>query len=281
MREIDLVSIKAQAWLAEIETETWCRHAFDPSIKCDHVTNNMIEAFNNMLKCFRARTYLNLMEFVRRMVLTRFQLRKMDCGKWKSEIPPIVNKKIVENNVDSRILKLLHLREGKYDLMGLNRAYTAILQEKTYECGSWQISWVSCSHALAVIRHFYGMTGIKKGLTQFIHPRLSKSTFLRTYSFMISLIPDSCVWVNMEVAHIDPPPIKKKPDRPKLVRNRESHEKPKASRSGSVVCTRCKNPGHNKRTCKFVITSEKGYKGCEKLSNPIIEVVASSSQPPT
>ncbi|KAK3222530.1 hypothetical protein Dsin_009555 [Dipteronia sinensis] len=91
MREIGLVSKKAQAWLAEIETETCCRHAFNLTIKCDHVTNNMIKAFNDMLKDFRARTYLNLMEFIRRMVMTRFQVRKEGCGKWKSEIPPIVN----------------------------------------------------------------------------------------------------------------------------------------------------------------------------------------------
>ncbi|TXG48421.1 hypothetical protein EZV62_027715 [Acer yangbiense] len=189
-------------------------HAFDSSIKCDHVTNNMTEAFNSMLKDFRARTYLNLMEFIRRMVMTRFQVRKKGCGKWKSELPPTVNKKIVENSVESRILKIIHAGEGKYELMGLSRTYTAKLQEKICECGAWQISGVPCSHALAGIRHLYGMTPV------------------------------------------DPPPIKKKPGIPKLVRKRELHEKPKESKSGSVVCTRCRNPGHNKITCKAIITFE-------------------------
>ncbi|KAK3222531.1 hypothetical protein Dsin_009556 [Dipteronia sinensis] len=129
------------------------------------------------------------------------------------------------------------------------------------------------------------MNGIKEGLTQFIHPSLSKYTFLRTYSFMISHIPDSCVWVDMEAAYLDPPPIKKKPGRPKLVRKRESHEKPKASRSGSVVCTRCRNPGHNKRTCKAVITSESNKRVAKAVNksstNARAKVGASSSQPPT
>ncbi|KAK1575291.1 hypothetical protein Q3G72_004199 [Acer saccharum] len=133
----------------------------------------------------------------------------------------------------------------------------------------FEISGVPCNHALARIRHLYGMSGIKEGITQFIHPSLSKSCFLRTYSSMISLIPDLCVWVDMKAAPVDPPPIKKKPSRLNLVRKRESHEKPKASRSGSVVCTRRRNPGHNKRTCKAIITSESntGCKGCEEVVN--------------
>ncbi|TXG72825.1 hypothetical protein EZV62_001404 [Acer yangbiense] len=140
-----------------------------------------------------ARTYLNLMEFIRRMVMTRFQVRKEGCGKWKSELPPTMNKKIVENSVESRILKIIHAEEGKFELMGLSRAYTAKLQENICECGAWQISEVPYCHALAKIRHLYGMSGIKEDITQFIHPSLSKSSFLRTYSFMISPIPDLCV----------------------------------------------------------------------------------------
>ncbi|KAK1557571.1 hypothetical protein Q3G72_027259 [Acer saccharum] len=150
----------------------------------------------------------------------------------------------------------------------------------------FEISGVPCSHALAGIRHFYGMSGINEGITQFIHPSLSKSAFLTSYSSMISPIPDFCVWVDMEAATVDPPLIKNKPGRPKLVRKRELHEKPKASRSGSVICTKCRNPGHNKRTCKAVITSESNKKRAAKdvnksSTNARVEVGASSSQPPT
>ncbi|KAK2634465.1 hypothetical protein Ddye_029257 [Dipteronia dyeriana] len=73
------------------------------------MANNMTEAFNSMLKDFRTRTYLSLMEIIRRMAVTRFQLRKEECNRWKTEIPPVVNKKIVEASVKSRILKIIHL----------------------------------------------------------------------------------------------------------------------------------------------------------------------------
>ncbi|KAK1559830.1 hypothetical protein Q3G72_018876 [Acer saccharum] len=278
MADIGSIDVKARAWLEEIEPRHWSRHAFDPSIKCDHVTNNMTEAFNSMLKDFRARTYLSLMEFIRRMVMSRFQQRKEDCNKWKNDIPLTVNKKIVENSEESRILKILHAGEGKYEMMGLTRAYTANLLEKTCECGQWQISGVPCCHALAGIRHSYGLGslgGTKDNIIQFIDPSLTNSAFLRTYNSMIHPIPDLCVWIDIEAAHVEPPPLKRKPGRPKLLRKRESHEKPKAARSGSVICGKCKQPGHNKRTCKANTTD--GSNKRQRVANPRADVGATFS----
>ena len=107
-----------------------------------------------------------------------------------------------------------------------------------------------CCHALAGIRHHFGVTGNLNNLEDFIDPALSKAAYLRTYNYMIHLIPNLCVWGDHVGAPIQPPPLKRKPGRPKLVRKRESTEKPKAARSGSVVYRKCKLPGHNSRTCK-------------------------------
>ncbi|TXG63993.1 hypothetical protein EZV62_010987 [Acer yangbiense] len=254
LEDISTINPEAMAYLAAIEPCHWSRHAFDNSIKCDHVTNNMTEAFNSMLKDFRARTYLGLMEYVRRMVMSRFQLRKEECSRWGNDIPPAVSKKIKENSVECRILRTLHSGQAKYEMLGLNRAYTTNLNDKTFECGQWQVSGVPCSHALAGIRHHFGVNGNQSSLEEFIDPALSKAAYLRTYNYMIHPIPDLCVWGDHVGAPIQPPPLRRKPRRPKLLRKRESTKKPKATRSGSVVCGNCKLPGHNSRTCKIEAT---------------------------
>ncbi|TXG58007.1 hypothetical protein EZV62_015836 [Acer yangbiense] len=213
LQDIGNINPQAIAYLAAIEPCHWLRHAFDNSIKCDHVTNNMTKAFNSMLKDFRCRTYLGLMKYKRRMVMSRFQLRKEECSRWG---------------------------QGKYEMLGLNRAYTANLNDKTCECGQWQVSGVSCCHVLAGIRHHFGVNG----------------------------------------APIKPPHLKRKPGRPKLLRNRESTEKPKAIRSGSVVCGKCKLPRHNSRTCKIEgspIETKKASKKQPTISED--EGTASSSKP--
>ena len=123
MADIGVVSVGAKAWLEEIKPKHWSRHAFEPSIKCDHVTNNMTEAFNSLLGEYRVRTYLSLLEYIRRLVMTRFQQRKEDCSRWKSEFPPTVNKKIVKASLESRVLKMIHAGEGEYEMLDLTKSY--------------------------------------------------------------------------------------------------------------------------------------------------------------
>ncbi|KAK1587758.1 hypothetical protein Q3G72_016528 [Acer saccharum] len=277
LADVGNINPNAMKYLAEIEPCHWSRHAFDASIKCESVTNNMSEAFNSMLKDFRPRTYLQLMEFIKRLVMTRFQLRKEECNKWTTDIPPFVNKKILENSEESRILKTLHSGGGKYEMLGVGRAYTANLPEKTCECGQWQVSGVPCSHALAGIRHHFGVHGDEENLATFIDPMLSKSAYLRTYSSMIHPIPDLCVWADLDIARVDAPPLKRLPGRQKLVRERKSGEKLKAAKTGTVVCGNCKLPGHNSRSCKSEKTSSTTKKN--KVSNTTkADVSVSSSQ---
>ncbi|KAK1592097.1 hypothetical protein Q3G72_019436 [Acer saccharum] len=264
MADIGVASVGAKAWLEEIEPKHWSRHVFEPSIKCDHVTNNMIEAFNSLLGEYRVRTYLSLLEYIRRLVMTRFQQRKEDCSRWKSEFPPTVNKKIMKASLGSRVLKMIHAGEGEYEMLDLTGAYTAKLRDATCECGQWQISGVPCSHTLAGIKNFYGMGGAKERLINFIHPSLSKSAFETTYRSMIHPILDLSTWADIDVQPVIPPPMKKKVGRLKLFRKREFGEKQKAARHESVICAKCKQAGHNKWTCKGVETSR-----CNKWMPPL------------
>ncbi|KAL5846133.1 hypothetical protein ACOSQ3_009657 [Xanthoceras sorbifolium] len=183
----------------------------------------MTESFTSMLGDHRARTYLQLLEYIRRMIMRRFQQRMEDCVKWKSDLPPT--------------------------LFGETRAYVAKLNSKTCECGAWHISGVPCSHVMAGISHISGVNGIRDKVVEFVDPSLSKTAFTKTYGSIIHPIPDQCVWPEVDTVPFIPPPLKRRPGRPKLQRKREQNEKLKEARSGSVICKICKKAGHNKRTC--------------------------------
>ncbi|TXG49133.1 hypothetical protein EZV62_025008 [Acer yangbiense] len=171
----------------------------------------------------------------------------------------------------------------------IDRAYTTNLSEKTCERGQWQVSGVPCSHALAGIRYHFGVHGDEDNFAGFIDPMSSKSAYLRTYSPMIHPIPDLCVWANLETIHVDAPPLKRLPGRPRLVRNRESADKQKAAKTRTVMYGNCRQPGHNSRSCKSKNTSSTTKK--KKVQNTTETDVsvsssqsqgaATSSQPPT
>ncbi|KAL5864579.1 hypothetical protein ACOSQ3_002093 [Xanthoceras sorbifolium] len=207
----------------------------------------MTESFNSMLGEHRAKTYLCLLEHIRRIVMKRFQDRKEQCATWNSEIPPIVNAKIIKASRKSRLLKMLSAGNGEYELLGETRAYVAKLNLRSCECGIWKISGVPCSHALAGIGHYLQH---RDSIVEFVHPSLTKTAFQQTYASMIHPVPDRYVWPQITATPVIPPPLKTLPGRPKVTRKREPDERPKGTRGSSVVCRKCGLLGHNKRTCK-------------------------------
>ncbi|KAL5848895.1 hypothetical protein ACOSQ4_006908 [Xanthoceras sorbifolium] len=151
-----------------------------------------------MLGDHRAKTFLQLLEFIRRMIMERFQKRKEECLGWKTEIPPSISKNILIASKDSRILRILSAGNGEYELLDETRAYVVKINEATCKCGGWQVSGIPCCHAMAAIGHYAGRDGVTR----------------------------------------------------RIVERREPDEKPNEGRSGSVVCKKCGQPGHNRRTCR-------------------------------
>ncbi|TXG53028.1 hypothetical protein EZV62_022197 [Acer yangbiense] len=103
--------------------------------RCDHVTKNMIEAFNNMLGAHRAGSYLELLKFIRRMVMRKFQERKEESGAWKFVLPSKVNAKILKHGKEGRMLKIITTEDMEYELLGPIGGYAVILKEFTCQCG--------------------------------------------------------------------------------------------------------------------------------------------------
>ncbi|KAK1578069.1 hypothetical protein Q3G72_027217 [Acer saccharum] len=97
MNEIGAIDPAAKSWLQNIETQHWSRFDYDPIIRCYHVTNNMTEAFNNMLGSHRAKSYLEMLEFIRRMI------SGIPCGHAMAAISHYLGKSAVKDKISEFI----------------------------------------------------------------------------------------------------------------------------------------------------------------------------------
>ncbi|KAK2641992.1 hypothetical protein Ddye_023755 [Dipteronia dyeriana] len=132
MNEIGAIDPVTMSWLQNIDIEHWSRFAYDQNIRCDHVTNNMIEAFNNMLGSYRAASYLELLEFIRMMIMRKYHERKEECEAWNSVWPPRVNAKILKHGRESRLFIIIVVENREYELLGPTGGYGVKLME--YSC---------------------------------------------------------------------------------------------------------------------------------------------------
>ncbi|KAK2662276.1 hypothetical protein Ddye_000850 [Dipteronia dyeriana] len=153
MEEIALINPAAKNWLLDIHPQHWSRYSYDPVIRCDHITNNMTEAFNSMLSTHRVASYLDLLEFIRIIVMRKFNDIKEECSSWSSVLPPRVHIKILKHSKESRTLTMIATRNMVYELIGACGVYAVKLREYNCACGSWQVSGIPCCHAMATINH--------------------------------------------------------------------------------------------------------------------------------
>ncbi|XP_028100416.1 uncharacterized protein LOC114299785 [Camellia sinensis] len=75
MQSIKEISNDVFTWLQKVPVEGRSRHAFDDRIRCDHITNNMIESFNNWLGNMRCQPILTMLENIRCKLKGKFQMR--------------------------------------------------------------------------------------------------------------------------------------------------------------------------------------------------------------
>ena len=81
----------------------------------------MTEAFNKMLGTHRTQTYLQLLEFIRCIVMKKLQQRKEECDAWRNVLPLRVNAKIVKNSFDEKkVDKTLDKKNGYKTFMVKN-----------------------------------------------------------------------------------------------------------------------------------------------------------------
>ncbi|KAH9789142.1 SWIM-type domain-containing protein [Citrus sinensis] len=123
------------------------------------------------------------------------------------------------------------------------RRFIVKLEDKTCDCGYWEIADLPCSHAMASIGYARHET------EEYIPFCFTKQAYINTYSVMFSLIPDEHTWERGERPLIDPPIVQKKIRRPKKCRKRAATEPKKRSRKFFVNCSVCGGSNHNIRSC--------------------------------
>ena len=135
----------------------------------------------------------------------------------------------------------------KFEVKHWDHRFTVDLQAKTCSCRYWQLSRMSCCHAISSI-YF-----ISNSLDAYIADCYSVENLRKTYMHCLEPVEGQDSWPTSDRPKLRAPGYIKMPSRPKTQRTREPHEKPKATkmfRVGTVIrCAKCKCTGHNSSSC--------------------------------
>ncbi|CAK8532920.1 unnamed protein product [Lathyrus sativus] len=127
--------------------------------------------------------------------------------------------------------------------------YIVNLYKKECLCRLWMLTGLPCCHVMSCMKDQHLEIG------DFVPDCYQKEQYAACYEHVIYPLNGEVLWAKTSVIDLQPPPIKKQPERPKKKRNMEAGEMVrnethmKMERHG-IKCSRCHKDGHNKATCK-------------------------------
>ena len=83
-------SDQVMEWLDNHHKLLWMRSAFNPEIKCDYITNNLAECFNNWIKDWKDLPVVELADKIREMLMVLWSKRRQIGQKLNGRILPTV-----------------------------------------------------------------------------------------------------------------------------------------------------------------------------------------------
>ncbi|XP_020249209.1 uncharacterized protein LOC109826596 [Asparagus officinalis] len=208
MKEIYEMAPVAYEIAIKYSPEHWA-NAFFPGIRYGHVTSNVAESFNSWIREARLLCILQMVEHIRKQLMTRMNNRRIMACKWTSYLYPKTEQIVRENMEKGRTLEIRQSRED------------------------------TCVHACAAIIY------MKRDVYQYCDWFMSVEAFKKSYDEILYPIPDyEKRSVPKDEIQILPPLTTKRRgrNRTRRINNRTIYKRP-------VKCSRCKVEGHNRATC--------------------------------
>ncbi|XP_056690471.1 uncharacterized protein [Spinacia oleracea] len=133
---------------------------------------------------------------------------------------------------------------GEFEVKDGNVKFPVKLHTRTCGCGVWQVSGIPCKHGLRVI---YNQ---RLDPVDFVSNYFKGAAYKQAYAEHMHPMADPTQWPGSTLPTIKPHGIKRSAGRSQKQRRRVAMEARKRKRHTSVKCSKCKEMGHNARTCK-------------------------------
>jgi hypothetical protein len=258
-------------WLKWNHPLLWYRSGFNTDIKCDYITNNIAEVFNNWVKDHKDLPICELADKIRVKIMELFFKRRRIGDKLEGKIlPSIIN--IL--NAWTRGLGHLSIAKSDYysaemqDNNNVLAKHIVKAAEKWCSCLEWQHTGKPCQHGLVVI---IAQPFRDVGMENFMDDYFLVEKFKKAYAREVELIGDRSFWPQVAIAaYVGAPLLKRVVGRQRKHRmkgcleggsgkktKKKESEKAKKLIRGKFKCPNYGELGHRKSSPKCPLNGTK------------------------
>ncbi|KAK3003890.1 hypothetical protein RJ639_019722 [Escallonia herrerae] len=247
--EIEEISQDAAYWIRRVPPRLWATAYFE-GVRFGHLTANIVDSLNTWILEASGLPIIQMMECIRRQLMTWFNERREISMQWTSILVPSAERRVAEALECGRTYQVLRANEAEFEVSSHEVANIVDIRNRCCLCRGWQLYGLPCAHAVAAL------LSCRQNVHRFTESCFTVATYRKTYSQTIHPIPDKTLWTEVSEGYpnasnavdviINPPKSLRPPGRPRKKRARpEDH-----GRSKRVVhCSRCNQTGHFRTTC--------------------------------
>ncbi|XP_047951699.1 uncharacterized protein LOC125197046 [Salvia hispanica] len=238
--EIRQISPIAYDWVMHIEPEHWTCLSFKGE-RYNYIVQNVAEPYGKLMEEIRESTIMQKIEALVYMISQLIDSRQMESSTWATRLTPSKEERIQEAALDAHCLRVFISSDVLFEVHD-DSTHVVNIQNWDCTCLEWKASGLPCRHAIAA----FNCSG--KSVYDFCTQYFTSDSYRSIYSKSINPIPG----IGSPTAEEDDdekvlPPV---PCSPNQLKERSKMDDPDRR---TVTCSKCKEPGHNKASCKATL----------------------------
>lgn len=248
--EIEEISQEAAFWIRGIPPRLWATAYFEGT-RYGHLTANIVESLNNWILEASGLPIIQMMESIRRQLMTWFNERREASMQWTSILVPSSERRVSDAIECARGYQVGRANEAEFEVVSPHEGTNIVdIRNRCCLCRGWQLYGLPCAHGVAAL------LSCRQNVHRYTESCFTVATYRKTYSQTIHPIPDKNLWKEFSEANqsgdtrvamvINPPKSLRPPGRPRKKRVR-AEDRGRVKRV--VHCSRCNQTGHFRTTC--------------------------------
>lgn len=248
--EIEEISRDAAYWIRRVPPRLWATAYFEGT-RFGHLTANVAEYLSTWMAEASALPIIQMMEHIRRQLMTWFNERREASMQWTSILVPSAERRVLEAIECARNYTVLRANEAEFEVISHEGSHTVDIRTRCCTCRGWLLCGLPCAHAVAAL------LSCRQNVYRFTEICFTVANYRKAYSQTIHPIPDKALWNETMgllendskkdlTVIVNPPKSLRPPGRPRKRRARTED----GGRAKRVVhCSRCNQTGHFRTTC--------------------------------
>lgn len=250
--EIEAISHDAAFWVRQVPARLWATAYFEGA-RFGQLTANIVESLNSWILEASGLPIIQMMECIRRQLMTWFNERREMSMQWTNILVPSAEKRVSEALESARAYQVLRANEAEFEVISHEGTNIVDIRNRCCLCRGWQLYGLPCGHAVAAL------LSCRQNVHRFTESCFTVATYRKAYSQTIHPIPDKTLWKEISISDgsqsegnmdveitINPPNGLRPQSRPRKRRVR-AEDRGRVKRV--VHCSRCNQTGHFRTTC--------------------------------